>query len=88
MKKVKIIITLTMICAAVFSSVFARRLHPASVYYKPAGVSTYTLIQCTLIPRNTFCSYVMSRNSVYYTFNGSSYSVIANGQAFYVPTAQ
>jgi hypothetical protein len=90
MKIGKLILTSTVILVAILSAfaVSTKNFVPASVYYKPAGASTYTLIQCTLTPRNTFCNYIISRKGAYYTFNGSTYSVIANGQPFFVPTAQ
>jgi hypothetical protein len=88
MKKVKIIITLTMICAAAFSSAFAKRFHPASVYYKPLGASTYTLIQCTLTQTSGLCSYQQTRNNAYFANNGASYVPIPNTVGLYVPNAK
>lgn len=89
MKRGKFILTAMVVVAAIGSAfaVNAKRF-PASVYYKPAGSSTYTLIQCTLPETSALCSYQQTRNNAYYTFNGSTYSVITNGTSLYVPTAQ
>jgi hypothetical protein len=89
MKKGELIITAMVVVAAIGSAfaVNVKRI-PASIYYKPAGATTYTLIQCTLVQTPALCSYQQTKNNAYYTFNGISYTVIPNGSLLFIPVAQ
>lgn len=92
MKRGKFILTAMVVVAAIGSAfaVNAKMFNPASVYYKPAGSSTYTLIPCTSVDIATpQCSYQVTRNSAYFTSTAPGvYQVIDNGITLHVPNAQ